>query len=1199
MKRVIAGLLLMAVCTSVMGQGIQPQPSPKFKMVANSYILNKIADSLGLEFSDTVWITATGIYLGGTKAYYTNSTAALQAQFKSSNTTDTRVSILNTATGHALLYLDAINGDLGGGDYVVIGQYDDSSMGYDIGASATYAWHEFTVGNAQKLKITNAGVTFGGSAPSTDFTFPLTDGTANQVLRTAGDGTVTWEDQAGAGGGTTDSVYWKRTDSTGSDRWVTPDDTLWHDTTIGASALTYFTEADDNDTSVFTATGPNTTVGFNDQLTMQDNDISGVEKITTDTAVATQINISGDEITDFAGANLSVTAGVLNASGAGLTYFTEADDNDTSVFTAIGPNTTVGFNDQLTMQGNDITGVDSITMTGQLSVVPGTVSGIFINQNNNNYGLEIDHDGSQYGVLLNGQFGMKIEQAFGPGHALNITRSLASENTSMVFMEINNASDGQAVLELNNDGTGAHIVTGGTNEDLEIFPNGTGDVSIISDLVMNDSNITGANKITTDTIVATQINISGDEITDLNGGGLKVVGNVLMADTADAVADAEVKPVSGNAVYDYLAGSGVLFNNLGDPDDTTKQAFGTKGIQWNFTNAADFEGSFEFNITGNSSNDGLHIHQHTGNPTGGHLIHAESEDPDVMPLCVRSGMDSVAAFGSTGGSVEAWIDTNGIYHGDLDADTIDISGDKIIDFNGGGLTVASNVLAVTDDIQNHTLDSAEVMTIIADTTIQLADMATNSVDSNKLVDVGVSLPEDVAPFTEVEIETKISDATALFTNNTAGDVTVSGGTSANTTQAIVSDDVDSTAEAFVFSSAYHVTSAVGDSIFVSKKYVDDAAGGLTTQSVKGDHVDSVGEGFAFDQAYHITTAEADSAYVTAKQVSDSALLRVELDGDTMSGPLRTTVLESEGNIFVNKDSTAADAIIQFSDDDQDETIHWDQATSKFEVSDDWDVTGNITVSGTVDTVDVGTLGATVPKLTDDSASWNDHVADNSQAHTDYMLNTGDVATGEYTLDSVVTIKITADSILADTVVATKLVSDSAALDTAVVANALTIPQAQNPTTGALGRIAIDADAGAFEVYDTTHGADHAALIPFSQKIEALVWFPDLVTDTVSIFYVDSLLYPGGIEIVRAEVQMSEDAGAGTYELELMYFTAADPPVLSDFIDTLIVAENDSREQSVTFENSTIAIGQQVYILTPSDDIDWIRLSLTYYVKEND
>ena len=42
---------------------------------------------------------------------------------------------------------------------------------------------------------------------------------------------------------------------------------------------------------------------------------------------------------------LEVDAG----AGGGLTYFTEADDNDTSVFTATGPNTTVGFNDLLTM----------------------------------------------------------------------------------------------------------------------------------------------------------------------------------------------------------------------------------------------------------------------------------------------------------------------------------------------------------------------------------------------------------------------------------------------------------------------------------------------------------------------------------------------------------------------------------------------------------------------------------------------------------------------------------------------------------------------------------------------------------------------------------------------------------------------------------------------------------------------------------
>ena len=54
----------------------------------------------------------------------------------------------------------------------------------------------------------------------------------------------------------------------------------------GGAGLAFFTEADDNDTSVFTATGPNTTVGFNDNLTMQDNDITGVEHLKLDSLSA-------------------------------------------------------------------------------------------------------------------------------------------------------------------------------------------------------------------------------------------------------------------------------------------------------------------------------------------------------------------------------------------------------------------------------------------------------------------------------------------------------------------------------------------------------------------------------------------------------------------------------------------------------------------------------------------------------------------------------------------------------------------------------------------------------------------------------------------------------------------------------------------------------------------------------------------------
>ena len=69
--------------------------------------------------------------------------------------------------------------------------------------------------------------------------------------------------------------------------------------------------------------------------------------------------------------------------------------------------------------------------------------------------------------------------------------------------------------------------------------------------------------------------------------------------------------------------------------------------------------------------------------------------------------------------------------------------------------------------------------------------------------------------------------------------------------------------------AYHVTSTETDSQFMSKKYIDDAAGGLTNQSVKGDHVDSTAEDFVFDDAYKGSSADAvkaDSILVTAQTV---------------------------------------------------------------------------------------------------------------------------------------------------------------------------------------------------------------------------------------------------------------------------------------------------------------------------------------------
>ncbi len=78
------------------------------------------------------------------------------------------------------------------------------------------------------------------------------------------------------------------------------------------SGLSFFTEADDNDTSVFTATAPNTTVGFNDQLTMQGNDITGVNEVAADTATVSYATVDTVEASD--NENLYLLAHTTNDS---------------------------------------------------------------------------------------------------------------------------------------------------------------------------------------------------------------------------------------------------------------------------------------------------------------------------------------------------------------------------------------------------------------------------------------------------------------------------------------------------------------------------------------------------------------------------------------------------------------------------------------------------------------------------------------------------------------------------------------------------------------------------------------------------------------------------------------------------------------------------------------------------------------------
>ena len=55
-----------------------------------------------------------------------------------------------------------------------------------------------------------------------------------------------------------------------------------------------------------------------------------------------------------------------------------------------------------------------------------------------------------------------------------------------------------------------------------------------------------------------------------------------------------------------------------------------------------------------------------------------------------------------------------------------------------------------------------------------ADALGTAIDSTKITDGSVSMSADLHTFTEAELETELSNVTALFTNNVAGDVTISG-----------------------------------------------------------------------------------------------------------------------------------------------------------------------------------------------------------------------------------------------------------------------------------------------------------------------------------------------------------------------------------------------------------------------------------------
>lgn len=256
-----------------------------------------------------------------------------------------------------------------------------------------------------------------------------------------------------------------------------------------------------------------------------------------------------------------------------------------------------------------------------------------------------------------------------------------------------------------------------------------------------------------------------------------------------------------------------------------------------------------------------------------------------------------------------------------------------------------------------------------------------------------------------------------------------------------------------------------------------------------------------------------------------------------------------------------------------------------------DVAGNITVSGTVDGVDIGALNT---QLAADTANYDDawdsvSVWDNlgySQATTtalgiaSFDANDFDVTAGAVSIDNT-------NFDLADIPGGT---AGASAFDFGG-ATSVEIPNVADPTTDAEGEVAWDANDDAIEVYmgDETE----SALIPAYQKIDAHIFAPDGVNDQIAIFHVDALLYPFGIEIDQVSITIPADAA---YSMVFEEW-AGDPPVAQADIETVSTGATDSYMEDATITNDQVDADDYIFLDIPATNVDWIHVQVIYHVND--
>jgi len=160
----------------------------------------------------------------------------------------------------------------------------------------------------------------------------------------------------------------------------------------------------------------------------------------------------------------------------------------------------------------------------------------------------------------------------------------------------------------------------------------------------------------------------------------------------------------------------------------------------------------------------------------------------------------------------------------------------------------------------------------------------------------------------------------------------------------------------------HVPGADGSAS--GKVLATDSAGNLSWTTVS--------------DADSITATQADGMYVNVGGDTMTGKLLIDLTSGTDAMEVRQTLsgaiihaeqkltssgaISADGNISINTDNGAADAVLTFGNDAAAETLTFSDSTNNFIFSDDVHATGNLSASGTLAVTSAATFGSTLDTI---------------------------------------------------------------------------------------------------------------------------------------------------------------------------------------------------------------------------------------------